>query len=119
MIMTILLYLAKNVNDHEIVKKKKMNALKITIDALLRKAETEHNSKNVELILFFDTREIVLHVNNRRTEVTYIPVKIFDMLRNYLLSIILPNSRLMLMKADAKGTRLYYEHNKQKLIHEL
>ena len=96
-----------------------MNALKITIDALLRKAETEHNSDNVELILFFNTRELILQVNNQRTETTQVPVKIFDMLRNYLLSSILPNSRLILMKADAKGTRLYYEHNQQKLIHEL
>lgn len=96
-----------------------MNALKITIDALLRKAETEHNSNNVELILFFNTRELILQVNNQRTETTQVPVKIFDMLRNYLLSSILPNSRLILMKADAKGTRLYYEHNQQKLIHEL
>lgn len=119
MIMTILLSLTKNVNVHEIVKKKKMDALKITIDALLRKAETEHNSKNVELILFFDTREIVLHVNNCRVETTHVPVKIFDMLRNYLISSLPPDSRLMLMKADAKGTRLYYEHNQQKLIHEL
>lgn len=119
MITIIHLYSERNVNDHEIAKKKKMDALKITIDALLRKAETEHNSKNVELILFFDTREIVLHVNNCRVETTHVPVKIFDMLRNYLLSIILPNSRLILMKADAKGTRLYYEHNQQKLIHEL
>lgn len=96
-----------------------MNALKITIDALLRKAEAEHKSNNVEFILFFDSREIALHVNNCRVETTQIPIKIFDMLRNYLLSLIPPSSRLMLMKADAKGTRLYYENNDQKLIHEL
>ena|SRR5690606_19412645 len=117
--MTILLFLERNVNDHKTVKKKKMNALKITIDALLRKAETEHNSNNVEFILFFDSREIALHVNNCRVETKQIPVKIFDMLRNYLVSSLPPGSRLMLMKADAKGTRLYYENNDQKLIHEL